>query len=217
LLGANSPPRAAIPVEDVKNENQPVACQGHGRSFSWISRLTREDAKVVRGELKARWAFAEFRSERFRGKYAHLSPERIRNGVAFWGLDADERSHLVWMLDKYRAPLAPELDRADLYECQAWTKERFGRVHTIAVLGPNRNENVSFLSFIATPPFDDSLDPRVEAGKIPVEAPFVQTEPVIVLPYGEIELLLDGYLRGLLFMRSREKDGRILVWVPARS
>jgi hypothetical protein len=32
------------------------------------------------------------------------------------------------MLDNYRASLAEELDRAEIYECQSWTKEQPGRV-----------------------------------------------------------------------------------------
>jgi hypothetical protein len=62
--------------------------------------------------------------------------------------------------------------------------------------------------------FNEKYDPRVQADAIPLETEFVQSEPVIVLPYGEFNLLIDGYLRSVLFMRSPNPDARILVWYP---
>jgi hypothetical protein len=49
----------------------------------------------------------------------------------------------------------------------------------------------------------------VQADQIPLETPFVQTEPIIVLPYGTINIL-----RATLFMRSPNPDAEILVWFP---
>ena len=111
----------------------------------------------------------------------------------------------------------PELNKADFYECQAWTKDQFGRIYTIVEMAPDRKSNIPFLSFIACPRFNEPSDPRVQADRIPLETPFVQTEPVIVLPYGSINILIDGYLRGVLFMRSPDPDATILVWFPVIS
>ena len=173
-----------------------------------------EGARITREELKVRWAFSEFRAERWRAGYAALSAGKIREGVAFPELTPDEVSHLSWMIEKCRANLVPELNKADTYECQAWTKEQLGRIYTIVPMSPSREENIPILSFIACARFTEQSDPRVQADKIPFDTPFVQTEPVIVLPYGAIQLLIDGYLRSVLFMRSRDPDARIMVWVP---
>jgi hypothetical protein len=50
-----------------------------------------------------------------------------------------------------------------------------------------------------------------------LQTPFVQTEPVIVLPYCSINILIDGYLRGVLFTRGPDPDAKILVWFPVIS
>ena len=108
----------------------------------------------------------------------------------------------------------PELNKADVFECQAWTKDQLGRTYTLVGWAPDRNSNIPFLSFIACPRFNEPSDVRVLADRIPSETPFAQTEPVIVLPYGTINILLEGYLRGVLFMRSPNPDAKILVWFP---
>ena len=176
-----------------------------------------EGTRIERWELKARWAFGEFRAARWMAGYASLSPKKIREGVAFSELDRDELSHLEWMVDRFRANYARELNVADMFECRAWTKEQLGRIYTTVIMAPNRKANIPFLSYIACPRFDEQSDPRVQADKIPFDTPFVQMEPVIVLPYGAIQIMIDGYLRSVLFMRGREPDARILVWVPVLS
>jgi hypothetical protein len=42
----------------------------------------------------------------------------------------------------------------------------------------------------------------VHVDTLPLETPFVETEPVIVLPYGTMNILIEGYFRSTLFMRS---------------
>jgi len=54
----------------------------------------------------------------------------------------------------------------------------------------------------------------VQADQITFETPLVQTEPIIVLPYGTINILIDGYFCATLFMRSPNPDAEILVWFP---
>jgi hypothetical protein len=118
------------------------------------------------------------------------------------------------MIERYRKNLVAELDRAETYECLAWTKQQLGQAYTILRMAPSRKENIPFLSFIACPRFAESWDPRVQADEIPFDTPFVQMEPVIILPHGTMHILIEGYLRSVLFMRSRELDARIMVWVP---
>jgi hypothetical protein len=173
-----------------------------------------EGTKITREELKARWAFAEFRAERGKVNYAHLCPGKIPDDVQFSELTPDEVSHLVWMVEQHRMPLMSALV-ADTYECKLWTKEQLCRTYTIIRMAPSRAENIRFLSFIACRRFNEESDPRVQADKIPFDTPFVQVEPVIVLPQGAVQMLIEGYLRSVLFVRSRDPDARIMVWVPA--
>jgi hypothetical protein len=54
----------------------------------------------------------------------------------------------------------------------------------------------------------------VQADRMPCDQPFNQTEPVIVIPYHGKNLLLEGYLRSVLFIRNANPDLKILVWYP---
>jgi hypothetical protein len=53
-------------------------------------------------------------------------------------------------------------------------------------------------------------DPRLQANRIPLLTPFLQAEPIIVLPYRSINILIDGYFCGALFMRSPESGAEKL-------
>ena len=170
--------------------------------------------RITREQLKARWAFAEIGAERWRAKYATFPLEKIRKNISVADLNSKEIAHLAWIAESSRQNLVPELNKVEVYECQAWTKDKFGRACTIMGMAPDRNSNIPFLSFIACPRFNESSDPRVQADRIPFETPFVQTEPIIVLPYGAINIVIEGYLRGVLFMRSPNPDAEILVWFP---
>jgi hypothetical protein len=176
-----------------------------------------EGARITREELKARWAFSEFRAERWVAEYARLSPEKIRPSIEFPELRSDELSHLAWMVENFRPTYSRELNVASVFECQKWSKEQLGRTYTTSIMAPSRNANIPFLSFLACPRFTEGVDPRVQADKIPYDASVEQKEPIIVLPYGTINILIDGYLRGILFMRGPDPDARILVWVPVRT
>ena len=58
-------------------------------------------------------------------------------------------------------------------------------------------------------------DPRTEADKVPFNTPFQQGEPVVVTPKYGPDILIDGYGRGVLFMRTPNPDALIKVWYPA--
>jgi hypothetical protein len=179
-----------------------------------------EGTIVTAHELKARWGFCEAWTDRWRDKYAAFGIEKIRDDVSYLDLTDEEKNHLVWMVSQYREGLIPEIDKFARYVCQAWTKDQLARTLTIVRMAPDRKSNIPFLSFCICPRFDDPHDPRVQADQIPFDhRPYYQSEPVIVLPYGanggEPRLLIEGYLRSVLFMRNPNPDAKILVWFPA--
>src|SRR5450759_2271676 len=149
--------------------------------------------------ITARWAFLEFRSQRWQQHYAAFQPNNIRQGVAFADLTPQEVDHLEYMARQYRAGLVGALDPFALWESQAWTKDQLGRTLTIPRMAPNRNSHIPFLSFIACPRFLNSKgppeagDPRTDADTVPLDAPFNQDEPVIVAPVNGAPMLIDGY------------------------
>ena len=173
-----------------------------------------DGTRISRDELKARWAFNELRTKRWAAAFASLSPERVRRGVDFADLTLEERSHLVWMIESYRKNLVAALRHHGAFRCEAWTKEQVGRTFTVPRMAPNRKENIPFLSFLACPRFAEPWEPRAQADQVPFDTPFVQTEPAIVLPNGPMQILVEGYLRAVLLMRSRDPEARLLVWVP---
>ena len=137
--------------------------------------------RITCEQLKARWAFNELRAERWRATYATFPLEKIRQNAAFADLTTGQIAHLAWIAEISRKHHVPDLNKADVYQCQAWTKDQLGRTYTIASMAPDRSSCIPFLSFIACPRFDEPSDPRVQADQIPLETLFVQTEPVIIL------------------------------------
>jgi hypothetical protein len=94
-------------------------------------------------------------------------------------------------------------------------------VLTIVRMAPDRQSNIPFLSFLACPRFlnpngtPEEGDPRTEADKVPFNTPFQQGEPLVVTPKYGPDILIDGYGRGVLFMRAPNPDALIKVWYPA--
>jgi len=177
---------------------------------------TRVNAKTV----IARWGFGEFRTTRWAAGYASFNPQAIRQGVPFDQLTSQEVDHLEHMTRQFRAGMVGDVDANPIWECQEWNKDRLGRTVTIPRMAPNRWANIPFLSFIACPRFlnqngtPEDGDPRTEADKVPFDTPFTQTEPVIVSTKWGVPMLIDGYGRGVLFMRTPNPDALIKVWYP---
>jgi hypothetical protein len=173
-------------------------------------------SKITRRDLKARWAFGEFREPRWKSKYLPLNPDKIRIGVEFKDLTEAELDHLAWMLDQYRVAFTPALNVSDVYECVEWTKDQLSRTYTVPRMAPSRRERIPFLSFLCCPRFpqDGLFDPRAMADTIPFHTPFICKHPIIVVPNSGQDILLEGYTRAVLFMRTPELDRKIPVWYP---
>lgn len=185
--------------------------------------------RVTRRVLKARWAYSELTSTRVGYKYeanykngdnTHVF-EYARANKPFEELDESDTSHLVTMNEHYRAGFQEALATSEVYECAAWTKDELSRVLTIPVLDPQRkNRNVPFLSYAIAPPFRrpdgtvEMTDPRAVAETIPLDKRTLQHEPVPAIRVNGRYMLLDGYLRSILFMRSEDPDATLLAWIP---
>jgi hypothetical protein len=171
--------------------------------------------------LIARWGFGEFRSHRWAAHYAAYNPQFIRQGISFDQLTQQEVDHLEHMTLQFRSALASDVHHHSIWECQEWNKDRLGRVLTIVRMAPDRQSNIPFLSFLACPRFlnpngtPEEGDPRTEADKVPFNTPFQQGEPLVVTPKYGPDILIDGYGRGVLFMRAPNPDALIKVWYPA--
>lgn len=178
-------------------------------------------------EVKARWAYAEMRSSRFRryfeaGAYTNLL-EKAAAGIPFCRLSADEQARLIPALHvaKTEAYISSVDQASNTYECKGWTEGDLMNSWALSLFNrPEKRVCIPYRDFYhghpgADPAVDlDDGDPRVAVLTVPPEADYRQLEPVIVIGKPGEYILLEGYLRSILFMRSRDKSKRLLAWVP---
>jgi hypothetical protein len=182
---------------------------------------------AMASELKARWAYAEMQSTRFRrhfeeAGYGDLLAKATAR-VPFCKLPPDEQQRLAPALLAVRNEgFANNIDGSgDTYECKAWTEDDLTRSWALPAFNPPAKAHcVPYRDFYNGEPntgpggtAEDS-DPRVAVQKLEPQAQYQQTEPVIVVGQPGNYILLDGYLRSLLFMKSPDKTKRLLAWVP---
>ncbi|MCB2059177.1 MAG: hypothetical protein R3E09_13145 [Novosphingobium sp.] len=172
-------------------------------------------------EVKARWAYAEVKSTRVGISYEPcLSPgriERARQGDPFEDIPRDEWPSLVSALAQARPSRFVEqihIYGADHYECVHWRPSDLLNCLTLPIFGL-----VPFYRFLAMPyRMDDEGnprrdDPRYVAANLPYDDAFTVEGPIIVVRDKGHDMLLEGYLRSILWLRN---PGRPLaVWLPS--
>jgi hypothetical protein len=175
--------------------------------------------------LRARWAYGELRSDRFRKRYVGRGPSHLLDnaaqGIPFEQLSPQDVTVLAQMVVRVRGrPFACHVD-GSTYRCEAWTREQLLQVMALPVINPpERKTCIAYRRFLSAPPTStaggrpQATDPRFVIRTIPAEQRFEQQEPVIVVRRGRHLILLEGYLRSLHFLRSNDPNDRLLVWVP---
>ena len=184
-------------------------------------------AQITAHEAKARWAYSELLSGRFGKNYVGIGPNHIYDAAAaknpFSTLPQSDHDELVKMLERGRDPaLTAMVDSSAMYRSEAWTKGQL--VHTWALPmfnTPAKQRPIPYYDFYSGRPntgpagIAEDSDPRVAARNIPYGTPFDQNhEPVIVVGKPGEYVLLQGYLRSIIFMRSSDPSHRLLAWVP---
>jgi len=173
-------------------------------------------------EVKARWAYSEVNSPRFQVLYAHHphSAAILSNAnanVPFDDLSTMEVDVLVDLHRQVRAYFLPFLKDVGFFTCEVWSREQVESLH----VSPGKRLLIPLRSFADSPPpvgLDGKPawdDPRVAAGRVPRDRPFVQTEPVPVVQFEGRMVLLDGYCRSIVFLKSESKE--LLVWFSINS
>jgi hypothetical protein len=177
-------------------------------------------------EVKARWAYSEISSLRFGNKYVGHGTEHLRGlalaGAPFSDVDPSDWSVLVAMVGQGRnKEMIDSIDvfGAPCFRCGSWRVDDLLNVQTLPLFGHlpysvflTRNPGAVLRNGI--PAFDEA-DPRVVAWSIDPSQPFEQIEPVIVIRVQGRPLLLDGYLRSLLWFRRNDPAKPLLAWLPA--
>ena len=172
-------------------------------------------------EIKARWAFREVLSERFGGPYsAVLAPplyHQVKAGCHFSDMPESCWENLIEGLNTARnAEFTGIIDAFGLsgYVCTEWSVEDLMKAKVI----PKFGQGLCYREFLTMHPMPqrtgalDLDDPRYKAWQTPVKAvSFVQTEPLISIKVGADHMLIEGYTRSILWVRSPARS--LLMWV----
>jgi hypothetical protein len=179
-------------------------------------------------EVKARWAYGEITSPRFGKKFVNIGPQHLHDSahgrIPFSDVHERDWPALVEMLRQARNErFVSAIDEcANIYECQEWTKAQLAGAYAVSGFNPPHFlDHIPYMSFYNSPPLigsdgkPQSSDPRFRAASIDPNTPFVQDEPVIMVrDVNHRYILLEGYVRSILFMRSPNLNTRLLAWVP---
>lgn len=175
--------------------------------------------------MKAWWAYSEIRSPRFMEEYQidpRVPPLRAKIATAaFDSLSIFEINALVEIFETFRGSYLNHY-WADVREfvIEEWSADQLGRVYAMSELDPTGEGRYQPFAVYAasgrpTGPIA-ALDPRVAADKVPLTTALRAPDPLIIGLYKGFQVLVDGYFRGVLFMRSAAPGERITVLIPVR-
>jgi hypothetical protein len=139
--------------------------------------------------------------------------------VGFESLSASEVDALAEIFETFRGRYLNHY-WADVREfvIEEWSAEQLGRVYAMSELDPSGEGRYQAFAVYAASPRPTGptaqLDPRIAADKAPLTTALRAPDPLIVGRYKGFQVLIDGYFRGLIFMRSASPDERIAVMVP---
>jgi hypothetical protein len=173
--------------------------------------------------MKAWWTYTEIRSPRLAEEYQsdpRVPPLCAKIGaVAFESLSASEVDSLAEIFETFRGNYLNHY-WADVREfvIEEWSAEQLGRVYAMSEADPSGEGRYQPFAVYAASPRPTGptarLDPRVAADKIPLTTALRSPDPLVIGRYKGFQVLIDGYFRGLLFMRSASPGERIAVLVP---
>jgi hypothetical protein len=173
--------------------------------------------------MKARWTYSELRSPRLTSEYQddpRVPPlcSKIQN-VAFERLSAAEVEALAQIFEAFRGRILSHYwSDVQAFTVEEWSADKLGQVYAMSEVDPQGEGRYRPFAVYARSPrptgADALLDPRVAADKVPLTPPLRAPDPLIVGLYHGFQVLIDGYFRGILFMRSAGTNERIAVLVP---
>lgn len=185
--------------------------------------LVPEGTLATSEEVRARWAFGEMLSERFAAKYFPHVPTQLlaaaQQGDAFSTVDRNDWATLSALLDQARPGeyLHRDLLKWTSFECAYWTQADLDCALAIPAFNKQQGKPLPYADFFQRTPdtgpqqMAENSDPRVQAFRTPDSA---QQQPAVAVLFNSQYLLVDGYLRSIIFRRQRNPQIRFAVWVP---
>lgn len=180
--------------------------------------------KVTRRELQARWAWCEISHKRFAHHRVNFRSEKTESlyqkaisCMKFEELSSEEIDQLLALHEECfrsvpRGEILECIANADEFICEEWLKEELLDTQLPPKLGGGLF--VDYVISETTPGM--SNDPRTEFARRSPTEPFVAREPICVVPHKGRLLLLEGVLRALHFMTTKDPEAVIQVWVPVK-
>jgi hypothetical protein len=174
-------------------------------------------------EMKARWAFSEIRSPRLSADYhldSRVLPLSERIGTAAYEfLSKEDIDALVDIFETFRGNyLRHYWTDARAFAVEEWSADQLRQVYVMSEADPTGAGRFQLFSSYAVAPRPIGpaarLDPRVAADGTPSTMTFRTSDPLVVGQYKDFRVLIDGYFRGLIFMRSAAPTERVAVLVP---
>lgn len=179
---------------------------------------------ITRDELKARWAYAESRSSRFKGQYEPLLPPDLftsaNNGRPFDQISREEWPELIAALERERISLIGFLGEpwgASEFKCVGWDVPGLLSSPAMGNFFADEQQR-GYFCFLAWPTKQthdgkaDTHDPRYAAAGRAFDRNFRVEEPLIAVRSNGHHILIDGYLRSILWLRNPVEP--LPVWVP---
>jgi len=172
-------------------------------------------------EVKARWAYSELTSSRVSWLYRQHDLDGLDDmaaaGVDFERMSKKHRQRLVDLLHAVRPGLPALVDTHHGYVLDSWSKGRLCQAFAIAHFNtPLRETYLPFFDFLnrardtGAGGTQETSDPRVAADKV-TDSTMPEWGAIAVFDFPN--LLVDGYLRAVLFMRDAPNSATLPVWV----
>ena len=171
-------------------------------------------------EVKARWAYSEITSERWGENYAGLVDPALY-AMARARLPFEAAIHwqepLAQIITERQAGLVGILDTSPSFVRVELTARQLHRLWAIPTMFKDRDVRRYARLFPVSPnenPVVSTEWENVCAAAERVKRPFVQEHEAIVAKASNAPMLLEGYLRSLLFHRANDPARRFKVWWP---
>lgn len=174
-------------------------------------------------ELKARWAYSELTSSRASDTYRQHRLDGLyelaAEGVDFDLLETNQKRRLAELLHLARSGLPDIVDRHHSYVLQPWSKGRLCQAYAISHFNtPAQTHFMPYYDFlhwardIGPNGTEDTFDPRIVADSVP--AGFGTPSSWGAIAVSDFpNVIIDGYLRSVLFMRDAPLTAKFPVWV----
>ena len=177
--------------------------------------------EITANEAKARWAYSEITSTRYGPLIrANLAPKIITladRGESFAEVPAEHHGALIHVLSNIsrNADFIISLDSSPTYKKVSLTKDQLLELWALPTFSPPERTHCWPYAIFHNSLGEGPEDPRSIAAAIENPDDHPQKDAGIVMNHQGHPVLIEGYLRSQIFMKSTNPSRRFEVWWPA--